>query len=586
MLMNHRLILLVSVACFFAMTSSGLGQSTATHTTRWYGTMEAPGRDFRFRIEATDSKDATDTTTAPQLVSLDEGGQKFALSNYSESAHDLSFDLPATKASFKGSINDQGIVNGAWKQSGADIPLRFQRIPWGIHLPPTEHWKGALDLVVQKLELRLRVYKDPSGSERVYFDSLSQKVGGLKASRESKEGQWTVTIPGTGVFEGKINEDRTAVEGKWKQGIASLALKWTLSTEPIEERIATPSRPQMPKPPYPYLSEEVAFQNTRDNFSLAGTLTLPKSTEPVPAAILISGSGPQDRDESLLEHKPFLVLADHLTRNGIAVLRYDDRGTGKSKGIFDVATSADFAVDVESALEFLATDKRIDRKKIGLIGHSEGGLIAPMVAMRRPEIAFILLLAGPGVNGREIIRSQSKLIAQADGVRDEKILSQQEAIQDAIIETVLHAPQASTSDELLQGTLFKLKTTFSAEELGSDGLKNSVKDAIGKFSSPWFRYFLEYEPIPTLSKVKAPVLALIGEKDLQVDPKLNLPPLRKAIATGGHRLSKAEELPTLNHLFQRCKTGSVREYYEIEETMSKDALEFVQRWIREVVVSE
>ncbi|MCP4505294.1 MAG: alpha/beta fold hydrolase, partial [Fuerstiella sp.] len=327
------------------------------------------------------------------------------------------------------------------------------------------------------------------------------------------------------------------------------------------------------------------FTNETDDVRLAGTLTVPKTTAPCPAAILISGSGPQDRDESLLDHKPFLIIADHLSRHGIAVLRFDDRGTGASTGAFRTATSEDFSRDAEAAFEYLSSDPRVNERATGLIGHSEGGIIAPMVAGRRTDVAFAILLAGPGVNGREILLSQGQLILKAQGVTDETALKAQRDTQVALIDTVDNAPADATHDELVKSAMLILADVLPAEALQEKTLKSTVSAGIERLNSQWCRFFLTHQPGPVLEKLKCPVLALNGEKDVQVDPRLNLPAIREALTKGGNTRFETVELPSLNHLFQTCSTGAVSEYQTIEETVSPMTLKKITDWIHQNAVT-
>jgi pimeloyl-ACP methyl ester carboxylesterase len=279
----------------------------------------------------------------------------------------------------------------------------------------------------------------------------------------------------------------------------------------------------------------------------------------------ITGSGPQDRDETLMGHKPFLVLADYLTRKGIAVLRADDRGAGKSGGDFAAATTADFATDAEAGALYLKTRPEVDSKKIGLIGHSEGGAIAPLVASRRPEIAFIVMLAGPGVPGNEVIISQTALLAKASGASD--AASRATAAKERDILAIM----LREKDNAIAGKLLR-------EQLaGTPELQMALQ--IRVLTSAWYRYFLAYDPPPAIEKTKCPVLALNGDKDTQVDSKLNLPAVGKALESGGNKTFELVQLPGLNHLFQHAQTGAVSEYGSIEETMSPAVLEKVASWI-------
>ncbi len=343
----------------------------------------------------------------------------------------------------------------------------------------------------------------------------------------------------------------------------------------------TPERPQNPKPPFPYASEDVEIANTQaEGVTLAGTLTIPEGPGPHPAVVLISGSGAQDRDESLLGHKPFWVLADHLSRQGIAVLRYDDRGFAKSTGDAKTGTTEDFASDAWAVVEYLRSRPEIDAKKIGLIGHSEGGLVGPKVAAAHPkEIAFVVMLAGTGVRGDVLIRHQAMLIAKASGA-DQATLERDDQIGARMYEAALLDPPEQAK-ATLEAVLKEWAAGLSPQEL--QGLGGNVEAAVAQqltiFQSPWMRYFLAYDPVPTLKKLKMPVLAVNGEKDLQVDPDQNLPPIEKALAR--NKKAKVVELPGLNHLFQPATTGLPAEYATIDTTIDPSLLDIVATWIRE-----
>jgi len=350
-----------------------------------------------------------------------------------------------------------------------------------------------------------------------------------------------------------------------------------LSKEKIEkEKIV---RSQEPTGPFPYYSEDVKFENNVDKISLAGTLTLPKKEGVFPVVILISGSGPQDRNEELMGHKPFLVLADHLTRKGIAVLRFDDRGTAESTGNFKTATSVDFARDVESAVKYLQTRKEINKKQIGLIGHSEGGIIAPMVAAASKDIHFIVLLAGTGIRGDQLLLLQQELIGKASGISDAD-LQKTKAINKGVFDIILK----SNNDQSLKNEL----TTYLGrsmkdipESVKPAGMNENdyVKLQVNQLTIPWMNYFIKYDPAPTLEKVRCPVLAINGEKDLQVPAKINLEAIGYALKKGGNKKVTTKILPGLNHLFQECTTGSPSEYAKIEQTFSPVALDEITNWI-------
>ncbi len=440
----------------------------------------------------------------------------------------------------------------------------------------TGHWYGALKVQGTELRLVFNITKTDNGIIST-MDSPDQGANGIPTTTTSFENSTLkITIESARIeYVGTLGKDNIIV-GTFKQ--AGQSFPMNLSKEVIEKEKLV--RPQEPIKPYSYYSEDITFENKKAGILLAGTLTLPKKEGIFPVVILISGSGPQNRDEELLGHKPFLVLSDYLTKNGIAVLRYDDRGTAMSKGDFKTATSADFATDVESAIAYLKTRKEINKNKIGLIGHSEGGLIAPMVASNSKDVAFIILLAGSGIQGDQILLLQQKLIGKASGISDED-LQKNELINRKVFDIV----NKSKTLEQLKIDL----TTFIKQEMKENpntekpqGMSDDefVKIQVNQIANPWMQYFIKYNPASILTKVKCPVLAINGEKDLQVPPKENLDAINKALTEGGNKNVTIKEIPNLNHLFQECKTGSPDEYATIEQTFSPTALTEILTWIK------
>jgi alpha-beta hydrolase superfamily lysophospholipase len=363
------------------------------------------------------------------------------------------------------------------------------------------------------------------------------------------------------------------IEGEWTQRGQSVKLNLKKLRAAF-----TLKRPQEPRPPFPYSSEDVTFGNKKFNIFLAGTLTIPNGNGPFPAVILITGSGAQNRDEALQGHKPFLVIADWLTRNGIAVLRYDDRGVGKSQGDYAASTSADLSTDVEAAFLFLKNNPRINPSSIGLVGHSEGGLIAPIVASANPEIGFIVSLAGPGVDGEQIISTQQREISKLSGLSDAEI---NEA---AAVNKKLYSILKKEKDDLKAETKIleeyrKILIDSKLPPAEIESKCSQLKATFGAQTYTWFRYFIMTDPAVFWKKVKCPVLALNGEKDLQVSADVNLPAIESALKSGGNKNVRTIELPGLNHLFQHCTTGLPAEYGQIEETFSPEALKIISDWI-------
>lgn len=450
----------------------------------------------------------------------------------------------------------------------ASISLSAQEI--------TGQWNGALKVQGTQLRLVFNITKIDNGVSST-MDSPDQGAKGIPTTTTSFENSiLKITIASAKIeYEGTLGKDNVIV-GTFKQGGQSFPMN--LSKEKIEKEKLI--RPQETINPYPYYSEDITFENKKAGISLAGTLTLPNKDGVFPVVILISGSGPQNRDEELLGHKPFLVLSDYLTKNGIAVLRYDDRGTALSKGDFKTATSADFATDVESAITYLKTRKEINKKKIGLIGHSEGGLIAPMVASKSKDVAFIVLLAGTGIQGDRILLLQQKLIGKASGVSDEDLqkseLENRKVFDIVNKSTNLEKLNIDLTDFIKQ-TLKDNPNTEKPEGMNDDDF---VKLQVKQIATPWMQYFIKYNPAPALEKVKCPVLAINGEKDLQVPPKENLEAIKKALTKGGNKKVTIKEFPNLNHLFQECKTGSPDEYATIEQTFSPIALTEILKWLQ------
>jgi fermentation-respiration switch protein FrsA (DUF1100 family) len=434
----------------------------------------------------------------------------------------------------------------------------------------TGTWNGVLKVQGMQLRIVFHIDKTDNGYKST-MDSPDQGAKGIPVNNTmlaDNTVSLSITMAGidySGVLEGNN------IKGTFKQGGMEIPLELTrgvVEKEPVK-------RSQDPKQPYPYHSEEVKFRNEGANITLAGTLTLPKKDGVFPVVVLISGSGPQNRNEEVFNHRPFLVLSDHLTRNGIAVLRFDDRGVGESEGDFSKATSADFAMDVMSAVAYLETRKEINKKKIGLIGHSEGGLIAPMVATQSKDIGFIVLLAGPGIRGDKLLYEQSRLIAAASGIPDD-LIERTSKTNSTIYELIVK----STDNEKLKVDLKMLLESIPAEDFGGTKPNEEMLNAqIAQMTSPWMTFFLKYDPAPTLEKVKCAVLAVNGEKDLQVPSKMNLKAIEQALKKGGNKSVTTIELPGLNHIFQECSTGSPSEYALIEQTFSPSALNEITQWI-------
>ncbi|WP_282122524.1 alpha/beta hydrolase family protein [Algibacter mikhailovii] len=438
----------------------------------------------------------------------------------------------------------------------------------------TGQWNGILKVQGIQLRLVINITETDSGYKST-LDSPDQGARDIPVTLTSFEDSmlhFEVSALKLS-YSGSLNNDGI-IQGTFKQMGQTLPLNFSKEAVEKEKLI----RPQHPTKPYPYYSEEVTFINPIDSISLSGTLTLPTKAGKYPVVVLITGSGPQNRDEEILGHKPFLVIADHLTKKGIGVLRFDDRGTAKSTGDFKSATTKDLATDVLSAITFLKTRHDIDYKNIGLIGHSAGGLMAPMIASESEDIAFIVLLAGPGISGYDILLQQTALIARANGADESKLQKEITLLQGELDIVV----KGNNLDEIkLELSHFLQKELKNQPELVPEGINidQYISGSIDKLATPWFQYFLKYDPATSLIKVRCPVLAINGEKDLQVPSKVNLNAIKKHLKQGGNHDFKTKELANLNHLFQECVTGSPNEYAQIEQTFSPTALLEISNWV-------
>jgi pimeloyl-ACP methyl ester carboxylesterase len=428
-------------------------------------------------------------------------------------------------------------------------------------------WNGVLKVPGAQLKLVFHISETAEGYSST-MDSPDQGAFGIPVTATTFAGSvLKLEIPNAGItYEGTL-EGTDSIVGTFRQGGQSFPL--ILTTGAVEK--AEVVRPQEPVPPFPYDAEEVTFSNEQDGVELAGTLTLPRGDGVFPAVVLISGSGPQNRDEELFEHKPFWVLADFLTRNGIAVLRFDDRGVGASTGDFAKATTFDFARDVEAAVDFLKTREGVNPKEIGLIGHSEGGVIAPMVASERADIGFIVLMAGSALRGDQLLLLQKATIEAQMGVPPQMIEYNQQ-IMGGAYEIVLNE---QLDQELIADSL----SGYFQEKYGVMLPEEQRMALVDQLSSPWMINFVRLDPAVYLSEVQCPILALNGSKDLQVPSKENLDVITRMAEEHPEKQIITMELEGLNHLFQECETGAVSEYGTIEQTIAPIALETMLSWI-------
>jgi pimeloyl-ACP methyl ester carboxylesterase len=551
-----------------------LSSTLATLEGNWAGSLQAGDAVLHLVLHVAKAEDGSFKAT---IDSLDQGVYGIEVTDLAQNGSELRFSVSSVGVLYEGKISaDHSGIQGVWSQANVGLPLSFHRQAAGAGarkpgdaISSAEGvWQAALEANGLRLRFQLHVSHDDQKHLVAALDSPDMGISGLPAVKVSQKlNVFHFEIPVVdGVYEGTINPAKSVITGTWTQGGITRNLKFQRSDQLLEL-----VRPQNPVKPYPYREEQVTFANPKSQVSLAGTLTLPPGPGPFPAAILVAGSGPQDRDETVAGHRPFLVLADHLTRKGVAVLRYDKRGIGKSTGNFDQATTEDFASDAAAALAYLKSQKEIDARKIGLIGHSEGGIIAPMIASRSSDVAWMVLLAAPGLKGEDVMLLQSELILKAAGFDDDRIANARNFNRQSY--------DLARKEKDPQALEAKLTDLIDSTGMSTTLPPTTLKPQARMMTSPWFRFFLDYDPVPPLEKTHCPVLALNGDKDLQMAPKENLAQIQKALQEGGNNDFQAKELPGLNHLFQHALTGSPTEYGGIEETFAPEALNTICDWI-------
>jgi pimeloyl-ACP methyl ester carboxylesterase len=431
--------------------------------------------------------------------------------------------------------------------------------PIDVRLAGAVHAPGGIDL-----QFFAELHRDAAGATQGRLDIPMQGAHGVElADVQITDARLAFSLAGVGAtWTAEIADDGTLQCAFEQRGIRMPCDMRTLDAPAFAAAKAPPARPQMPKPPFPYEALPVEYDGPA-GVHLAGTLTVPAGEGPHPAVLLVSGSGAQDRDETIAGHKPFWVIADHLSRHGIAVLRVDDRGVGGSTGAQPTDTTADFAKDAEAGVAFLQSQPGIDPRRVGVLGHSEGGAIAPLVAASRKDLAFIVMMAGPGVDGGEVLVAQVAALAKAAGATEAQIEASR-AAQARIVDAI----RTEDDPAALEATLRSMLPPGPA-----------VDGQISTLLSPWYRYFIRFDPRPTLRKVRCPVLILNGELDTQVVAEQNVPAIEAALRKGGNRHVTTHRLDGLNHLMQPAKTGGVAEYEQIEQTIAPEVLRIVAEFI-------
>jgi pimeloyl-ACP methyl ester carboxylesterase len=447
-----------------------------------------------------------------------------------------------------------------------------------------QRWKGAVALPGgMKLDFTIALAEGGGGTISIPMQG-AKDIPLASAKIEGKSLAFVLAPPGApgeahAKFDFTISEDGDSAAGTLSQMGQTLPVKMERITG-AEAVDAEPKRPQIPKPPFPYEERLVEFKNEAGGITIAGTLTVPAGAGPHPAVVLMTGSGPQDRDETIFGHKPFMVYADALTRAGIAVLRTDDRGVGGTTGSLIESTSQDLASDALAGIAFLKSQPGIDAKRLGVMGHSEGASLAPLVAASAEDVRFVVMLAGYAMPGADLMGIQSAAILRGEGVKDEALLADVVAAHRAAMDAVRSgAPEAEGIAKT--AALIKAQTRAMGVETSDEDASAQAAQQYASLQSPWFRSFLSFGAAESLRQVRVPVLAIVGERDLQVPPRDTIPGIESALKDAGNADVTFKEMPGLNHLLQTCETGTMAEYATIEETISPAVIELVVAWVRE-----
>ena len=559
-------VLIVSEILILLATAVASAQTPDDLTGEWLATLQTPGGDLRLQV--TVSETAVGEQSAV-LESLDQApGQQIPISAVSISAERFTFSINGIGAEFDGAWNaDTQSYDGVFSQ-GMQIPTSFAR-----PAEQTAHiidgldgrWEGQLVRNDTTLDFALNIQTGGEGT-RATLDSISQGAYDIPVTSLERSGDAvSFQIPAANVtYQGILDGDQ--MEGRWSRpGFDTV----TVTFDRVAETVSALPRPQLPQAPFPYDVQEVRIDNPMaEGVTLAGTLTLPEGDGPFPGVVLISGSGPQDRDETVWTHKPFAVLADHLTRQGIAVLRYDDRGFEHSTGDFASATSYDFASDAEAVAAYLRAQPGIS--SVGLVGHSEGGLIAPIVAVEDPQTDFIVLLAGPGTPGHQFVIDQ--MIANNIAMNVDPSLIE---ARTQLLQMVVNAAKNAVSADQARAALEDLLTEERLAIL--DVAPDQKAIFIRQHTRDWHRALLNHDPADWLPRVNQPVLALQGSLDLQIVPEANVAGLETLLED--HEDAQIMVLEGRNHMFQHAQTGLIAEYAQIEQTMDPELMQIIADWI-------
>lgn len=591
----RHLLRFALASLFVLIVSSHAAPPSSPPTGHWEGAINLPNLKLAIAVDFVSSGEAG--AWAGTIDIPTQGLRGFKLSEVSVENPRMSFRLPGIPGdpTFDGKFADSGNeLTGDFRQGGQTFPFSLAKqtataasnrspAPAPESVVPGKglvgHWQGALSVSPGiALRLVLHIAADAAGTLTATLDSPDQGAKDIPVA--------SVTLANDAVridlarlqsvYEGKLSANGAEIEGRWKQGPNDLPLVFRrLASAP------TASRPQEPKKPYPYQEQSVTFPGGTKDVTLAGTLTLPAAEGPFAAVVLATGTGPQERDEPLWGHRPFLVLADHLTRQGIAVLRFDDRGVGRSTGNFAAATHEDFVADLQAAFRFLRSQPGIDPKRVGLCGHSEGGLHVMIAAADEKEVAFAVSLAGMAVPLDQLLLRQRQDFLRISGMEG-KANPEGRKLSEQMYALLRQRGATAETRAELRGLFRQNADFYPPEQREAMGFSDAgIEQTIATMTSPWFVKLLAHDAATTFARASCPVLALNGERDIQVAAGENLEAIRVGLAAGGNTAVTIRALPGLNHLFQRSTTGLPTEYGTIDETMSPEVLTLVSDWIRQ-----
>ena len=535
----------------------------------WEGTLAIQGQSLKIIYHIVEEGGVYTAT----LDSPNQGAYGMAVDKVELQDGKLLLQSTALGITYLVQLNEDGSkISGSFKQGPVDTPLEMIKlfetaaettITTSSDHPMAGTWNGKISVMGQNLRLIFHI-EETDGVFSSTMDSPDQGAFGIEMEKtEVKDYEITITLARIGLtVKGTYLPDSNLINAQFSQG--SVTTPFKLTRDEIEKEVL--NRPQEPKN-FPYEQKEIVVSHPSGEHTLAGTLTIPEGAYDK-IAVLVSGSGPQDRNEELLGHKPFLVLSDFLTRNGIAVMRYDDRGVSE---------------DALAVVNHLASMPGMTYKKIGIIGHSEGGLIAPIVHSMQ-KLDFIVMLAGPGIASKELLIEQQEAISRAQGVDEEDIArNKKESLE---IFNYMNANLEMGDEELKSNLKEKMQKMFDSlsdeekEEIGD--LETALTQQLNSITSTWFRYFIAHDPAPYLAKVDCPLLAINGELDLQVLPESNIKGIKLAMFKNGNQNFTSHILPKLNHLFQVTETGAPSEYGTLEETFNEEAMQLVVDWLRKI----